>query len=232
MSRVNTIYEGILDEQSYYVKILNKSDLPKVLALQEVVYEALPNKDILQPLSEEEFLVMLKGDGLLIGTFVGEKLIAFRGVVAPKIDEEHLGYDIGLVKESDLKRVLYQEISNVHPDYRGYGLQKTLAKVIMRQIDMNQYDYLAATVMPYNIASLKDKFAQGFYIVSLKYIYGGKLRYVFALDLREEPNYEDEPVTISMGDVESQQRLLQEGFIGVAMKPLGNDWVVIYKKKR
>lgn len=232
MSRVNTIYEGILDEQSYYVKILNKSDLPKVLALQEVVYEALPNKDILQPLSEEEFLVMLKGDGLLIGTFVGEKLIAFRGVVAPKIDEEHLGYDIGLVKESDLKRVLYQEISNVHPDYRGYGLQKTLAKVIMRQIDMNQYDYLAATVMPYNIASLKDKFAQGFYIVSLKYIYGGKLRYVFALDLREEPNYEDEPVTISMGDVESQQRLLQEGFIGVEMKPLGNDWVVIYKKKR
>lgn len=229
---MNTIYEGILDEQSYYVKILNKSDLPKVLALQEVVYEALPNKDILQPLSEEEFLVMLKGDGLLIGTFVGEKLIAFRGVVAPKIDEEHLGYDIGLVKESDLKRVLYQEISNVHPDYRGYGLQKTLAKVIMRQIDMNQYDYLAATVMPYNIASLKDKFAQGFYIVSLKYIYGGKLRYVFALDLREEPNYEDEPVTISMGDVESQQRLLQEGFIGVAMKPLGNDWVVIYKKKR
>ncbi|MBD8026982.1 GNAT family N-acetyltransferase [Ureibacillus sp. Re31] len=229
---MNTIYEGILDEQSYYVKILNKSDLPKVLALQEVVYEALPNKDILQPLSEEEFLVMLKGDGLLIGTFVGEKLIAFRGVVAPKIDEEHLGYDIGLVKESDLKRVLYQEISNVHPDYRGYGLQKTLAKVIMRQIDMNQYDYLAATVMPYNIASLKDKFAQGFYIVSLKYIYGGKLRYVFALDLREEPNYEDEPVTISMGDVESQQRLLQEGFIGVEMKPLGNDWVVIYKKKR
>lgn len=232
MSRVNTIHEGILDEQSYYVKILNKSDLPKVLALQEVVYEALPDKDILQPLSEEEFLVMLKGDGLLIGAFVGEKLIAFRGVVAPKIDEEHLGYDIGLVKESDLKRVLYQEISNVHPDYRGHGLQKTLAKVIMRQIDMNQYDYLAATVMPYNIASLKDKFAQGFYIVSLKYTYGGKLRYVFALDLREEPNYEDEPVTISMGDVESQQRLLQEGFIGVEMKPLGNDWVVIYKKKR
>lgn len=232
MSRVNTIHEDILDEQSYYVKILNKSDLPKVLALQEVVYEALPDKDILQPLSEEEFLVMLKGDGLLIGAFVGEKLIAFRGVVAPKINEEHLGYDIGLVKESDLKRVLYQEISNVHPDYRGHGLQKTLAKVIMRQIDMNQYDYLAATVMPYNIASLKDKFAQGFYIVSLKYTYGGKLRYVFALDLREEPNYEDEPVTISMGDVESQQRLLQEGFIGVEMKPLGNDWVVIYKKKR
>lgn len=102
----------------------------------------------------------------------------------------------------------------------------------MRQIDMNQYDYLAATVMPYNIASLKDKFAQGFYIVALKYIYGGKLRYVFALDLREEPIYEDEPVTISMGDIETQQRLIQEGFIGVAMKSLENDWVVIYKKKR
>ncbi|MEK9196833.1 GNAT family N-acetyltransferase [Ureibacillus sp. 179-F W5.1 NHS] len=229
---MNRIYEGLLDKQPFFVKVLDKSHLPKVLDLQEVVYDALPNKDILQPLSEEEFLVMLEGSGLIIGAFVGETLIAFRAVVAPKIDEKHLGYDIGLVDESDLKRVLYQEISNVHPDYRGYGLQKTLAKVIMRQIDMNQYDYLAATVMPYNIASLKDKFAQGFYIVALKYIYGGKLRYVFALDLREEPIYEDEPVTISMGDIETQQRLIQEGFIGVAMKSLENDWVVIYKKKR
>lgn len=84
MSRVNRIYEGLLDKQPFFVKVLDKSHLPKVLDLQEVVYDALPNKDILQPLSEEEFLVMLEGSGLIIGAFVGETLIAFRAVVAQK----------------------------------------------------------------------------------------------------------------------------------------------------
>ncbi|RUL52082.1 GNAT family N-acetyltransferase [Lysinibacillus antri] len=224
------VYEGSLGEYSYSVYVLGKTHLPEVLALQDIVCEALPNKDILQPLSEEEFDFILSGNGIMIGAFHDEKLIAFRALLIPPIDEDHLGYDIGLVDEADLKRVLYQEISSVDPNYRGYGLQKTLAKVIMQQIDTNAFDYLATTVMPYNIASLKDKFSQGFYTVALKYIYGGKLRYVFALDLRKQPQYEDETVTISMGDVEAQQKLLSEGFIGVEMKQLAEDWVVEYKK--
>ncbi|TSI06018.1 GNAT family N-acetyltransferase [Lysinibacillus sp. BW-2-10] len=224
------VYEGSLGEYSYSVYVLGKTHLPEVLALQDIVCEALPNKDILQPLSEEEFDFILSGNGIMIGAFHDEKLIAFRALLIPPIDEDHLGYDIGLVDEADLKRVLYQEISSVDPNYRGYGLQKTLAKVIMQQIDTNAFDYLVTTVMPYNIASLKDKFSQGFYTVALKYIYGGKLRYVFALDLRKQPQYEDETVTISMGDVEAQQKLLSEGFIGVEMKQLAEDWVVEYKK--
>ena len=227
---MSSIFKGLLGERPFEVKVLDQSYLSDILALQKVVCDALPNKDILQPLSGEEFLYILDGKGLLLGAFVDEQLVAFRAVLIPEIDDEHLGYAIGLVDESDLKRVLYQEISNVHPDFRGYGLQKTLAKVIMQQIDTNEFDYIAATVMPYNIASLKDKFSQGFYIVGLKYAYGGKLRYVFALDLQEQPQYEDEKVTILMGDVEAQQRLLQEGFVGVAMKPLADDWAVEYQK--
>lgn len=227
---MSSIYEGQLGERPFEVKKLDKSYLSKILALQKVVCDALPDQDILQPLTEEEFLYILDGQGLLIGAFADEQLIAFRALLIPEIDDEHLGFAIGLENESDLKRVLYQEISNVHPDFRGYGLQKTLAKVIMQQIDIKDFDYLAATVKPYNIASLKDKFSQGFYIVGLKYAYGGKLRYVFVLDLRKQPQYEEETVTISMGDVEAQTRLLQEGFVGVAMKPLADDWVVDYQK--
>lgn len=227
---MSSVYQGLLGVRPFEVQELDKSHLSMILALQEVVYEALPNKDILQPLSEEELLYILEGKGLLLGAFVAEQLIAFRAVLVPEIDAEHLGFAIGLVNESDLERVLYQEISNVHPDYRGYGLQKTLANVIMKQIDTKEFDYIAATVMPYNIASLKDKFSQGFYIVSLKYAYGGKLRYVFALDLRHKPQYLDEKVTISMGDVEAQQKLLQEGFVGVSMKQFSDDWVVEYQK--
>ncbi|SOC10789.1 hypothetical protein SAMN05880501_10640 [Ureibacillus xyleni] len=226
---MSTIHEGLLGDKPFYVSVLNKSHLSEVLTLQEIVCEALIDKNILQPLSEEEFEFILDGNGIMIGAYADDKLIGFRALLIPPIDEEHLGYDIGLEK-SELKRVLYQEISSVDPNYRGFGLQKTLATVIMKQIDTTAFDYVATTVMPYNIASLKDKFSQGFYIVALKYIYGGKLRYVFALDLRGEPHYEEEIVTISMGDVEAQQRLLLEGFVGVQMKQLADDWVVEYKK--
>ncbi|WP_235801788.1 GNAT family N-acetyltransferase [Ureibacillus manganicus] len=226
----NIIYKGFLANNPFEVKQLGTSDLHEILSLQEVVMEALPDKDILQPLSEEEFLYILNGNGLLIGAYVDKQLIAFRAVVVPKIDEHHLGYDLGFVEEHDLKRIMYQEISNVHPLYRGHGLQKTLAKVIMSQIDTSKYDYICSTVMPYNIASLKDKFVQGFYIVAIKHIYGGKLRYVFALGLKNETQYENETIAISMGDIEGQEDLIKQGYVGVSMKQVDEDWFVHFKK--
>ena len=228
---MNLIFEGHLGDCPFGVTVLDKTDLPQILALQEIVYEELPNKDILQPLSKEEFSFILENHGMIIGAYVAEQLIAFRAVSVPEIDEEHLGYAIGLVDDSDLKRVLYQEISIVHPDYRGYGLQKKLANVIMQQINLKDFDYLAATVMPYNIASLKDKFSQGFYIVGLKNAYGGKLRYIFALDLRNQSQFDDEKVTTSMGDVNAQQMLLKEGYVGVSMKLIADYWVVEYQNR-
>lgn len=231
MWSLSAIYNGILGNRPFEVKVLNPNDLSKLLALQKVVYDSLPNKDILQPLSDDEFLYILEGQGLLIGAFVAEELIAFRAVLEPELDAEHLGYAIGLVNDSDLQRVLYQEISIVHPEFRGHGLQKTLAAIIMQQIDTANYDYIAATVMPYNIASLKDKFSQGFYIAGLKYAYGAKLRYVFAGDLHNDPMFSEEKITLSMGDAEAQQKLLKKGFVGVSMKPVGEDWVIEYQKR-
>ena len=114
----------------------------------------------------------------MIGAYVGEELIAFRALLNPPIDEEHLGYDCGIA-ENEFQRVLYQEISNVSPKYRGYGLQKTLATVVMENIDLEKYDYVCSTVKPYNIPSLKDKFSQDLVIKGLKIKYVDKLRYIF-----------------------------------------------------
>ena len=80
---------------------------------------------------------------------------------------------------NEFQRVLYQEISNVSPKYRGYGLQKTLATVVMENIDLEKYDYVCSTVKPYNIPSLKDKFSQDLVIKGLKIKYVDKLRYIF-----------------------------------------------------
>ncbi|WP_312124661.1 GNAT family N-acetyltransferase [Lysinibacillus boronitolerans] len=224
------IYDGMLGETPFFVIKLTLQHLQQIEELQVEVYEALADQSILQPLSTEEFEYILNGHGMMIGAYVGEELIAFRALLNPPIDEEHLGYDCGIA-ENEFQRVLYQEISNVSPKYRGYGLQKTLATVVMENIDLEKYDYVCSTVKPYNIPSLKDKFSQDLVIKGLKIKYVDKLRYIFYKDLRQEmsKNFTEKQV-ISMGDTTAQQQLLKQGFLGTSMFEENNDWFVVYEK--
>lgn len=225
------IASGLLGDAAYEVHLLNESHIQKLMTLQLEVVEALEDKAILQPLDEGELNFILRGNGVMIGVFVEEKLIAFRALLQPELDDEHLGYDIGLTTEDELKKILYQEISNVHPAYRGYGLQRTMADIIMQQVDLTKFNVVCATVMPGNIASLKDKFSQGMHVAALKLKYGGKLRYVFMKDLMREGNTSwRQEQFVPMNDTKGQQALLKSGFVGKSMKKTGDNWLVQYVK--
>ena len=224
------IASGFLGNDRYEVHILNETYIPELNVLQQEVVGALPNKALLQPLDNEELSFILRGNGLMIGVFVEGKLIAFRALLEPMIDEEHLGYDIGLKTDEELRKVLYQEISNVHPGYRGYSLQRTMAEIIMQQVDESKYNTVCATVMPGNIASLKDKFSQNMHIAALKLKYGGKLRYVFMKSLPYKGYEWTEEQFAPMDHTEAQQQLLKSGFIGISMKADGPDWLIQYVK--
>jgi hypothetical protein len=223
------IYEGMLGETPFFVTTLNLQHLQEIEKLQLQVYESLADQSILQPLSTEEFDYILSGNGMMIGAYVGEELIAFRALLNPPVDDEHLGYDCGIAEE-EFHKVLYQEISNVSPAYRGYGLQKTLAQVVMGHIDLEKYDYVCSTVKPYNIPSLKDKFSQGLVVKGLKIKYVDKLRYIFYKDLRQEQSVFTEKKSVSMGDTIGQQQLLKQGYTGTSMYEDQNDWFVVYEK--
>jgi hypothetical protein len=227
-------YEGILNTKNipYQVRKLSAKDIGQVLALQDTVIDALDNKQILQPLAYEEFRYIAEGNGLMIGVFAEGKLIAFRALMIPPIDEEHLGLDIGLKKE-ELKDVIYQEISNVHPDYRGNGLQKKMAALIMEQLkEMGRsFQYVCCTVMPFNLPSLKDKFSQGMIIRALKEKYGGRLRYVFVKEIGAQREKEwSETRKLPMGDIKGQQDLLEQGWAGYKMEERDGEYWVLYGK--
>ncbi|MGX9132992.1 GNAT family N-acetyltransferase [Rummeliibacillus sp. JY-2-4R] len=223
------IAQGYLGETPYKVKVLTLAQLPQLEKLQTEVIEALSDENTLQPLSEEEFTYILDGHGLMIGIYVGEEIIAFRALLEPPIDDEHLGRDCGL-SEEELSRVLYQEISNVSPRYRGYGLQKKMAQIIMEQIDLSKYDYICSTVKPMNIPSLKDKFSQGQQVKGLKEKYGHKLRYIFFKNLHEVDPHFTEARALLMTDTTGQQQLLKEGFLGTDMFEIDGKWFVMYRK--
>ncbi|WP_342558080.1 GNAT family N-acetyltransferase [Metasolibacillus sp. FSL K6-0083] len=218
------LYKGQLGKHEFYVERLAAEQLAEIEMLQQMVCDALEDKTILQPLSKEELLYILNGNGIMIGAFADSQLIAVRALLEPDVEEkEHLGLDVGA---KNLARVLYQEISFIHPKFRGYGLQQTLATIVMTQVDMAKYDWVCATVKPYNIASLKDKLVQNIYIRALKYKYGGKLRYVMAKPLHKEQSFTGGELVIAMGDVEAQQQALRDGYIGIAIEKRGEEWFV------
>ncbi|AAT62109.1 MULTISPECIES: hypothetical protein [Bacillus] len=227
---MTVLYEGRLKQNNelFHVTLLSLEHIEQILLLQNVVVEALEDKSRLQPLSQEEFQYILEGNGMMIGAFIENELIAFRALLVPPIDDEHLGLDIGL-PESELHRVIYQEISNVHPNWRGNGMQKILATLIMDELQKedSKYDYVCCTVAPFNIPSLKDKFAQGMKIAALKEKYGGSMRYVFVKELRED-NERDwtEIENVLMSDAGGQQALLSEGYRGYKMEKVDEDFVV------
>ncbi|MGH1040402.1 N-acetyltransferase [Bacillus wiedmannii] len=227
---MTVLYKGLLKQNNepFHVTLLSLEHIEHILSLQNVVVEALEDKSRLQPLSLEEFQYILEGNGMMIGAFIENKLIAFRALLVPPIDEEHLGLDIG-IPESELHRVIYQEISNVHPNCRGNGMQKILATVIMDELQKedSKYDYVCCTVAPFNIPSLKDKFAQGMEIAALKKKYGGSMRYVFVKELRENKERDWSDVkSVPMSDAGGQQALLSEGYRGYEMEKIDDTFIV------
>ena len=222
---MNNLYEGTITNQALNkkqpmsMKRLYLEDLPEIEEIQQQVIDSLPDKDTLQPLTTEEFLFILNERGLLVGAYVEGQLIGFRALLVPEIDEEHLGYDLGLPEEA-LPHVIYQEISVVLPEYRGNRLQQKLADVIMKELPNLEGDfrYVCCTVAPMNIPSLKDKFSQGMHIGALKEKYEGMLRYVLVKDLKDASPEYIEYTSAKIDDLEKQQELLAAGYIGLGLQ--------------
>ncbi len=216
-------------EQDAFLRYLTTTDLPDILELQTVVYEALEDKARLATLDEAEFRSILEGEPLMVGIFHQEKLIAFRAFLNPVADEEGLGKDIGLTKEHAAE-IIYSEISNVHPDYRGNHLQTKMGEFMMEQLDTTKFRYILATVAPGNIPSMKDKFALGMRIYQVKAKYGGKLRYIYCNDLALKDTGSKEQREIDIKDIGGQIKLIEEGYMGVEMKKSDTDWIIVYQK--
>ncbi|WP_121639212.1 GNAT family N-acetyltransferase [Virgibacillus sp. Bac330] len=224
-----------LHGQAFFVRFLHKEDIHEILHLQTMVKNALEVPDFLQPLTAEEYKSILGGCGSIIGVFVNNKLIAFRAMLIPKMnDPEHLGIDLRL-NEYQRKKMLYSEISNVHPAFRGNRLQSYMGRLLFDQIDQQSFRYVATTVAPLNIASLKDKLALGMAICSLKEKYNGKLRYILFRDLHttnDTPFYSDKQ-EVNIQDITKQQQLIKKGYRGFSLQEKEQMyWVCFIKEQR
>ena len=182
------------------VRKLTINDLNELMELQSLVYENLQDKMILETIGRPEFIEMIEQD-FIIGAYEEQKLRAIRAMYIPPLDDpEHLAEDAGI---TDRTQVIYSEISFIHPDNRGQGLQTKLGHQLIERIKADgRFNHVLTTVLPTNIPSLKDKFRLGFKIVNTRIMYGGKYRHVLQLDLNNPLKAKGEKKTVDYQNIE------------------------------
>lgn len=206
--------------EPYYMRLVNENELNDVMRLQQSVYDALPNKEVLYKDSKLGMYDDIKSGALIIGVFNSkDQLISYRYISFPKKAHHNLGFDIAL-PETELDYVVHLETTVVNPDYRGNRLQSlTLAKAI-ELIEPLGMKHLLCTVSPYNLFSLYNIMSAGLNIKSLKRKYGDKSdpgiwRFILHKDLRPETDiFSDDYHLIKMDRIVEQKKLIEMGYIG------------------
>src|SRR5699024_4950932 len=153
------------------LKYLTRNDLPEIMALQHIVYKMLEDKEVLQTLNEDEFEEIID-QGFIVGTCEQHELVGIRATYIPPVNyEEHLADDAEITEKD---KVIFSEISFINPGHRGRRLQTRMGEELIEKVKKDgRFDYILTTVMPNNLASLKDKFRLGFKIVKTAYKYNG-----------------------------------------------------------
>src|SRR5699024_11303701 len=89
------------------------------------------SKMILETIDQPEFTEMIEHE-FIIGVYENQELKAIRAMYIPPLDDpEHLAEDGGI---SDRTQVIYSEISFIHPDYRGQGMQMKLGRQLIERV--------------------------------------------------------------------------------------------------
>lgn len=204
----------------YSIACLNKKHLPLVMQLQEVIVQNLTRRDLLQSFSYDFMKRHMGPQGVVLGVFVKEQLVAFRNLYFPDPwdAEWNLGMDLGLPEEK-LVNVANLQMVCVHPRFRGNSLALKMNRVSLGLLrERGTHHHICATVSPYNIWNIPVLLSCGFRVAKLKNKYGGKVRYIVHQNLRTPLHFNDETaVHVRLNNLAAQRKWFDAGFCGVAL---------------
>ena len=103
-------------------------------------------------------------------------------VAIPGMDEDNLGYDIGL-KGEELLQVAHMDIAAVATEFRGNRLQQRMVEVAEERLASLGYTKLMCTIHPENTFSSSTMERRGYRLVKQAYKYGGLLRNIYLKQL-------------------------------------------------
>ena len=204
-----------LNQHPYVLRVLDKNDVAAVMRLQRELIEIMEKKDLYVPITEEEMLALLEGNGEALGFFINNKMYAACSLLFKVDYENNMARELNF-SEQELARVAQLELSLVDLDLRGHKLQHKMAAILARRsAEKKRFRYLFTTVSPYNYASIQTVTSMGLQIARLCKMYYGWDRYVVFRDVVKPVKLDtDHPVIVKNTAWAEQQELLSSGYRG------------------
>ncbi|RXK17243.1 GNAT family N-acetyltransferase [Macrococcus sp. DPC7161] len=199
----------ILGEIMIEIRYATIEDLSRVCKIQDRAHEVLTYHEWLVFVEPTELKRAIMNQHMAVALVEGQ-IAGFRTLEISETD--YLGKYNNLANHEDM---IYSDLSVVDPDYRGMGIQKLMGEWLFERIEQR---YVFATVHPDNIASLKDKFHLGMYIIAFDEVYPGKKRFVFFKDMQQERIAKGAAtVMVPLTFDDSFAKLIDDGYVGIAI---------------
>ncbi|HWR39120.1 MAG TPA: hypothetical protein VN611_06440 [Patescibacteria group bacterium] len=203
--------------QSYTMRLLNKTDLPEMLALYDAVVAAMEDPNMLWRYDDAVVEKFLGEDGMVIGVFCAQRLIGFRVLyIHHPGDPDNPLSCIGQSREE----TAHLALCVILPKFRGSSLQKKMGVPLLRAAMAEKpFTRLCSIVSPHNYPSISDKIFQGMVVVKLMPKFKGIWRYIFYRDMTVPVGVRTaEPVFALSADYPRQIELLEQGYQGVQLE--------------
>ena len=159
------------EKKTFLLRRCVQDDVDRIVALQDEVYDALPDNTIFVKTSRDEFIESIDLDECFC-FMDGDVMAAFTLMVSGRMGYrnygEYLGYD-----EEQMKKTVSMDTSFVLPSYRGFGLQEHFFKLREEAaIELGATEALT-TIAPHNEYSLNNAYKTGYKEIRRMSIYGG-----------------------------------------------------------
>ena len=181
-------YETVLtrkdgsDPRTFVIRACTPDDLAEVTALQDAVFDAVPDKSTYFMTREWELEESLRLDkcfcAVMDGAIVGLTMMVV-GRPGSRNAGNYLEYD-----EERLLTCVTMEVSFIGPAARGYGLQQiffALREETARALGAKE---ALTTISPDNEFSLNNALRSGYTIITEMELYGGLRRYILRKEFK------------------------------------------------
>ncbi|MCF0140516.1 MAG: GNAT family N-acetyltransferase [Mogibacterium sp.] len=152
-------------------------DIDKVMELQQVIVDALPDKDLYQTSTKEEYLLQLQEDCCFMaecnGEVAGFSVLVPNDADNPRNYGKYFDYD-----REQLAKTASLDLTMVSPKYRGLGIQRNFNKIRIGKAVENGAAEGLCSISPDNPYSYRNFTVLNFDIIEEREMYGGKKRYL------------------------------------------------------
>lgn len=184
-NKLISIFEATLEfNNEYKFKILNISDIDKIIKLQENIISKLNNKELLKKTSKEDFIKILNNDSnFAYGVFYENDLVGYTFLTIPK--SNFLVFKKRFKISFLHKKNLYFKVVVIDELHRGKGINRIFIDIAFNYGRLLKYNRILATVSPLNVVSNKLFTKYSFKLVKTTNVHNNELRNIYEYKIKK-----------------------------------------------